>query len=188
MQLASWSGRPLDARNVGAYLEASTLVCRIAQPGQLEAILAIDQEELDFVRAGQQVDLLLANRCRAKVARGQIDRIAEENMQAAPTRLAARAGGQPSHADRSQAASSGRSRSSIRPTCPLDDPTGRIVIGATGLAHIHAGYQPLWQRLWRSRLPDVSFQALASPAEIRQIVENWLRVKLDFSVPSRQQR
>ena len=61
MQLASWSGRPLDVRNVGAYLEASTLVCRIAQPGKLEAILAIDQEELDFVRAGQRVDLLLAS-------------------------------------------------------------------------------------------------------------------------------
>jgi len=32
MRLASWSGRPLDLHNVGAFLEAGTLVCRIAQP------------------------------------------------------------------------------------------------------------------------------------------------------------
>jgi putative peptide zinc metalloprotease protein len=41
--LASWSGRPLEVRNAGAHLEASTLLGRITQPGELEAILALPQ-------------------------------------------------------------------------------------------------------------------------------------------------
>jgi len=92
LQLASWSGRPLDVRNVGAFLEPSTLICKIAQPGKLEAILAVEQEELDFVRPGQAVDLLLASHPGLRLP-GRIDHIAEQNMDAAPMRLAARAGG-----------------------------------------------------------------------------------------------
>jgi putative peptide zinc metalloprotease protein len=148
MQLASWSGRPLDQRNVGAYLEASTLVCRVAQPGKLEAILAIDQEELDFVRSGQVVDLLLASRPGKKWP-GQIDHIAEQNMEAAPTRMAARAGGQ--LATRADQSGIERPLSVVyQASVPLDDSSGQIIVGATGLARVHAGAQPLWQRLWRS--------------------------------------
>ena len=93
LQLASWSGRPLDVRNVGAFLEPSTLVCKVAQPGKLEAILAVEQEELDFVRPGQAVDLLLASHPGSRLP-GKIDHIAEQNMDVAPTRLATQGGGQ----------------------------------------------------------------------------------------------
>jgi len=156
MKLASWSGRPLDARNVGAYLEASTLICRIAQPGQLEAILAIDQEELDFVQPKQQVDLFLGSLPGERRV-GQIERIAEENMQAAPTRLAAQTGGQ--LATRADEGGVERPLSTVyQANVPVDDPTGRIVIGTTGLARIHAGWQPLWQRLWRNACRTFHFQ------------------------------
>jgi putative peptide zinc metalloprotease protein len=156
MQLASWSGRPLDVRNVGAYLEASTLICRIAQPGKLEAILAIDQEELDFVRSGQRVDLLLASRPGEKLP-GQIDHIAEQNMEAAPARLASAAGGQ--LATRTDQSGVERPLSVVyQASVPLDDPTGEIVVGTTGLARIHAGYQPLWQRLWRGACRTFRFE------------------------------
>ncbi len=156
MQLASWSGRPLENRNIGAYLETSTLVCRIAQPGQLEAILVIDQDELDFVRAGQRVDLLLAA-LGGERRSGRIERIAEENMQAAPTRLAQRGGGQLA----TQTGEEGIERPRFvvyQASVPLDDTSGRIVVGATGRARIHAGYQPLWQRLWRSACRTFRFE------------------------------
>ena len=41
---------------------------------------------------------------------------------------------------------------------PLDDPTGQIIVGTTGLARIHAGYQPLWQRLWRAACRTFHFE------------------------------
>jgi putative peptide zinc metalloprotease protein len=156
VRLASWSGRPLDPCNVGAFLTASTLVCRIAQPGQLEAILAIDQEELDFVRPGQQVDLLLA--CRPGEKRcGKIDHIADEKMDTAPTRLATRAGGQ--LATRSDQSGIERPLAVVyQANVPLDDPSGQIVIGATGMARVHAGYQALWQRLWRTTCRTFHFE------------------------------
>jgi putative peptide zinc metalloprotease protein len=156
MQLVSWSGRPLDARNVGAYLEASTLICRIAQPGRLEAILAIDQEELEFVQPNQQVDLFLAS-LPGEMRTGCIERIAEENMQAAPTRLSTRSGGQ--LATRADERGIERPLSTVyQANVPLDDPAGRIVIGTTGLARIHAGWQPLWQRLWRQACRTFHFK------------------------------
>lgn len=155
-QLASWSGRPLDVRNVGAYFEASTLVCKIAQPGKLEAILAVDQEELDYVRPGQAVDLLLASRPAERLP-GRIDHIAEQNMEAAPTRMATRGGGQ--LATRADQAGIERPLSVVyQANVPLDDPAGQIVVGATGLARIHAGYQPIWQRLWRAGCRTFHFQ------------------------------
>jgi putative peptide zinc metalloprotease protein len=154
--LAAWTGRPLELRNVGAYLEASTLVCRIAQPGQLEAILAIDQEELDFVAAGQRVDLLLQQLPGKKIA-GQIDRVADENMQAIPARLTARAGG--SLETRTDAAGIEQPLSVVyQANVPLDDPSEQIAIGATGLAKIHAGYQPLYARLWRAACRTFRFE------------------------------
>ena len=157
MQLASWSGRPLEARNVGAYLEASTLVCRIAQPGKLEAILAIDQDELDFVRPGQPVDLLLASLPGQRLT-GRIDHIAEENMAG---RAHAAGGPQPAASSRREPDADGIERPLsvvYQANVPLDDPAGQIVVGATGLARIHAGYQPLWQRLWRSACRTFRFE------------------------------
>jgi putative peptide zinc metalloprotease protein len=156
MRLTSWSGRPLEPRNVGAYLEASTLVCRIAQPGELEAILAIDQAELDFIHAAQKVELFLAQLPGERIT-GQIDRIAEENMQAAPARLATRGGGQ--LATRSEAGGIERPLSVVyQASVPVDDASGHIVVGATGMAKVHAGYQPLGQRLWRSLCRTFHFE------------------------------
>jgi putative peptide zinc metalloprotease protein len=156
LQLASWSGRPLEMRNVGAFLEPSTLVCKIAQPSKLEAILAVEQEELDFVRRGQPVDLLLASHPGQRLP-GKIDHIAEQNMEVAPTRLAAGAGGQlATEADKSGVH---RPLSVVyQANVPLDDADGILIAGATGLARIHAGYQPLYQRLWRAACRTFHFQ------------------------------
>src|SRR5262249_52817397 len=141
---------------VGAYLEASTLVCRIAQPGKLEAILAIDQNELEFVQPGQSTDLFLASRPGEKRV-GQIDHIAEQNMEAAPTKLSARTGGQLA----TQPDKSGIERPLsvfYQASIPLDDPSGAILIGTTGLARIHAGSQPLYLRLYRAACRAFRFE------------------------------
>jgi putative peptide zinc metalloprotease protein len=154
--LSAWTGRPLESRNVGAYLEPSTLVCRIAQPGELEAILAIDQGELDFVSSGQRVDLLL-NQLPGERRTGRIDRIADENLPSIPARLTARAGGRIA----TQTDSTGLERPLsviYQANVPLDDPDCSIAVGATGLAKIHAGYQPLYQRLWRAACRTFRFE------------------------------
>jgi hypothetical protein len=154
--LAAWSGRPLDVRNVGAHLEASTLLGRIAQPGQLEAILAVPQEEMDFVREGQRVELLLSNLPGEKLA-GTIEHIAAEELKAASDRLSTRGGGQ--LATRTTAEGYEKPLGVVyQASVPIDDATGRLLLGGTGQAKIHAGWQPLTTRLWRSACRTFRFE------------------------------
>jgi len=56
-QLATWSGSPLEKKNLGSWLEPGTVLCTLADPGRLEALLAIDQADVAEVRPGQKVRL-----------------------------------------------------------------------------------------------------------------------------------
>ncbi|MCI0360760.1 MAG: HlyD family efflux transporter periplasmic adaptor subunit, partial [Planctomycetaceae bacterium] len=155
-RLAAWSGRPLDVRNIGAHLEASTLLGQIVQPGQLEAILAVPQEEMDYVREGQRVEMLLHHLPGEKLA-GQIDRIAAEELKAASNRLSTRGGGQ--LATRTTAEGYEKPLGVVyQASVPLDDESGRLVLGGTGIAKVHAGWQPLATRLWRSACRTFRFE------------------------------
>jgi putative peptide zinc metalloprotease protein len=155
-RLATWSGRPLDVRNVGAHLEASTLLGRIAQPGKLEAVLAVPQEEMDFVQPGQRVQIFLQQLPGDDLA-GQIDHIASEELKAVPDRLASRTGG--TLATRTAAGGYEQPLGVVyQASVPIDDATGTLFVGGTGIAKIHAGWQPLGQRLWRSLCRTFRFE------------------------------
>ncbi len=152
--LTTWSGRPLELRNVGAFLPASTLLGRIAQPSKFEAILAIPQEEMDFVAVGQSVDVLLPSH-PGKRLRGQVVRISSENLPTErdedkwPSQASSRNSRGPKH-----------SHSTVRyqASLPLDDESCSLVVGTTGTARIQAGYQPLWQRAWRTACQVFHFE------------------------------
>ncbi len=51
-QLPSWSGTPLDEENYRPYLKEGVLFCQVGDPRNLEAILVIDQGDIDFVKDG----------------------------------------------------------------------------------------------------------------------------------------
>ncbi len=57
--LPRWSGSPLDPRNRGSWIEPGTVFCMIANPGRLEALLAIGQADVPEVRPGQMVRIRL---------------------------------------------------------------------------------------------------------------------------------
>jgi len=154
--LPTWSGRPLDVRNVGAYLEASTTVGRIVRPKEFEAILAIAQEELEFLGPGQSVDLYPAGLPGEKLA-GSIELLSHQEMQAVPAALSLKAGG--NLATRTDEQGAERPVDvAYQASVPLDDDSGLLVTGATGQAKIHAGYQPLAIRLWRSLCRTFRFE------------------------------
>ncbi|MGI9430291.1 MAG: HlyD family efflux transporter periplasmic adaptor subunit [Bythopirellula sp.] len=58
-RLPVWSGSPLDSRNLGCWIDAGTLLCTVAAPKSLEALVAIDQADATEVQPGQHVRLLL---------------------------------------------------------------------------------------------------------------------------------
>jgi putative peptide zinc metalloprotease protein len=155
-RLATWSGRPLDLRNVGAHLEASTLLGTIAQPGQLEAILAVPQEEVDCVRVGQRVQLFL-NQWAGEQFAGRIEHLSAEELKVASAGLSTQGGGR--LPTRTTADGLEKPLGVVyQASVPLDDPTGRLVTGGAGTAKIHAGWQPLGQRLWRSLCRTFRFE------------------------------
>ncbi len=154
--LPTWSGRPRELRNIGAYLEASTTVARIAQPGAYEAILLIPEQELEFLKPGQQVDLYSTSLPGDK-RMAQIEHLSRQELQAAPAALTLKGGG--SLATRTDQQGVERPvHVTYQASAPLEADPGKLLTGTTGQAKIHAGYQPLGTRLWRGLCRTFRFE------------------------------
>lgn len=54
--LSKWHGCPLDANNVGAFLEEGTLLGTIGDPATVELILPVNSAERQLLRDGQSVE------------------------------------------------------------------------------------------------------------------------------------
>jgi putative peptide zinc metalloprotease protein len=50
-RLPQWSGGPFDAKNTGALLRASDQFCQIGKSTDYDAVLVIDQADIDLVAA-----------------------------------------------------------------------------------------------------------------------------------------
>ena len=145
--LPTWSGRPLELQNVGAYLEAGTVLGRIAQAGQFEAILLIPQEEVEFVQLKQQADLFPSGLPgERRVCR--IDHLSQQEMQAVPASLSLKSGGP--LATRTDEEGVERPVDVVYQASVslADEP--KLIAGTTGQARIHVDWRPLAPRLWRS--------------------------------------
>ena len=84
--LQQWTGTPLDEVNRGAMLEVGTEFCQIGSDGKYEAILAIDEDAIEFVSQGQQVELLL-DHLPEQIIVGTVSEIAEIDLDVAPREL-----------------------------------------------------------------------------------------------------
>jgi putative peptide zinc metalloprotease protein len=146
-ELPKWTGLPFDPVNHGAFLEGGDVVCRVGDPRKVEAILAIDQADIDFVKEQQEVKIVLDAATDLRFE-GKITVISKRNMQVAPPGVGNQAGGGlPTRTD-----SAGVERpasATYQATVPLDNEEGLIKIGYRGRAKIRAGYQTIWSRLWR---------------------------------------
>jgi putative peptide zinc metalloprotease protein len=68
-KLRTWEGTPFDAKNEGALLMPTDLICQIGNPQDVEAVLIIDQAYIDLVKidpakGGPPVRLLLESHTR----------------------------------------------------------------------------------------------------------------------------
>ena len=58
-RLPTWSGTPLEKQNIGATLKQGTVFCRVADPGNYEAVLYVDQSDIDQLRINEKVKIML---------------------------------------------------------------------------------------------------------------------------------
>jgi hypothetical protein len=153
-ELTTWSGSPLEERNLQAYLNAGDTICRVGDPQKFEALLTIDQRDVEFVQPGQAVEIVLdAQPDRRRTTR--LVQIAQLDMPVSPASLSAKSGGDlPTWTD-----SSGRERptsATYQASALLDDLPGRLFEGATGKARIRVGNQTVAERAWRLICQTVS--------------------------------
>ncbi|HET6881654.1 MAG TPA: HlyD family efflux transporter periplasmic adaptor subunit [Pirellulales bacterium] len=146
-QLASWHGTPLQERNRGAYLQEGTLFCQVGDPRKMEAVLVVDQADIDYVRKNDHVDIKL-DEMPLDELRGEVIEIAHEPLRTVPRHLGNKQGGELA----TKTDESGVERpmnTSYQVRVPIDDSEGLLRLGLKGRARIHTRPQTLGHRLWR---------------------------------------
>jgi len=153
--LPGWSGTPLDPRNRGTYLGVSERFCQIGDPAALEAILVIDQADIEFVARNQPVEVRL-DLLSAESFESTVENIARVELEASPSRLSAKAGG-----DLTTVTDvSGQEQlmsTSYQARVLLRDEEGILHEGLRGQAKIRTAPQTLATRLYRSLRQTFNF-------------------------------
>jgi len=133
--LPMWSGTPLDKVNRGSWLEEKTLVCIIGDPEKMEAILIIDQSDLEFVEVGQRVEIKFEE-YPMKTAYGTIEEIAKSDLKVVPREVSSRAKGDLT----TETDASGNERpmsASYQARVPIENFNPKLLPGFRGRAKVH---------------------------------------------------
>ncbi len=163
--LPGWSGMPLDEKNVGCLLDRGVLFCQVGDPEAMEALLVIDQGEVDLVREGQTVEILLDEMPYRRIrARGDEDAsplvledLSQESLETVSKQLSVKSGGElPTKTDASGVE---------RPMSPsyharvyLGNRSGLLHPGLRGTAKIHTAPLTLAARAWRLLMRTINFR------------------------------
>ena len=146
-RLSGWSGNALAKKNLGATYAEGTVLCMVGEPQHFEAVMIVDQTEVEFVERGQKVDLKL-NAFPFETFTGTVDEIAETHIEVGSERLSVKAGGSiPTTTDEM-----GREvpiSTSYEVLMHLDDPGNLLTPGMRGNARIVVGSRTVGQWLWR---------------------------------------
>lgn len=148
MGLGKWSGLLLEPEKTGAFLEPGTLFCQIGDPRRLEAILVIDQTDIDYVTEGQKVDIKL-NQLPHDVLHGTIAEIAHADLKISSQRLSTKTGGELATKTDKQSGIERPMSTSYQARVPVDDDNDLLRIGLRGRGKIHARWMTMAARAWR---------------------------------------
>jgi putative peptide zinc metalloprotease protein len=149
-QLSTWAGSPLDERNAGATLSQGTVVCLVGEPAVLEAVMVVDQTEVEFVAPGQRVDLKI-DALPWQTFTGRIDDIAQSHIEVGSERLSVKAGGSvPTETDEAGREVPISTSYEVMMNLPEGDPRLTAVMpGMRGVARIRVGQRTVGQWLLR---------------------------------------
>jgi putative peptide zinc metalloprotease protein len=146
-QLPTWSGTPLDPKNLGSLLSMDVLFCQVGDPKKMEAVLVIDQADIPFVREGYKVQIKL-DELPHDVFNGQIAEVSGDVMKVSSKRLSTKAQGElatktdPSGVERPMSPS-------YQARVSLDSESSLLRLGLRGRAKIECPWQTVGQRVWR---------------------------------------
>lgn len=146
--LPEWHGTPLDEDNVGATIREQALFCYVGQPTRHDALLLVDQNEVEFVRPGQTVRLRFLS-APGSMREGRVEEVASSRSTVVPRELTVvqlaavrntSAGIVPAEVTYEVRVRLREDSTALTPNVSLYSP---------GKARIACGTQPLALRLWR---------------------------------------
>ncbi|MGE0755472.1 MAG: biotin/lipoyl-binding protein [Pirellulaceae bacterium] len=154
-RLPQWSGTPFDSKNQGALLTASDQFCQIGKSTDYDAILIIDQSDIDLV--ARYLDnhetfppvLIKLDAFRSETMDGQIELVASAPMEITPASLATQAGGTLETKTDRKTGTLKPISTSYQARVPVSDPRGVLRIGLTGKAKVYTGWQSIYDRVYR---------------------------------------
>lgn len=156
-RLSGWSGTPLDSRNLGAYLTADDVICELGTPDDFEAVLIIDQGDVQLVRDGQTVDMKLDSR-RLEQFSGVITEMSNRPLDQASMSMSSQTGGGlQTEIDPATGAVKPRSVS-YQARVPLADIEFPLRPGYRGSGKVYVDPMSLGQRLWRVIIKTFNFE------------------------------
>jgi putative peptide zinc metalloprotease protein len=148
-RLMVWSGLATEKKNVGAMLEEQELFCLIGDPERLEAVLVVDQGDVEFVRTEQPVRVQLESHPGTTFHSHVLD-ISGMDMKESPASLSIQEGGNLATRTDQQTGTQVPISTSYQARVPLEDVDAPITIGTRGQAKIFTGWQTLGSRIWRT--------------------------------------
>ena len=114
---------------------------------QLEAVLAIDQSDIEFVKPAQQVELLV-RQIPLRLFESETETISPTEMKATPKSLSSKYGGEIVTTTDQNGDDIPQSTKYLV-TVNLENPDELILPGSSGKAKIRTGSQTVGQRVWR---------------------------------------
>lgn len=156
LQLASWSGTPLESENESASLPRETLFCYIGQPQRMQAVLVFEQSDAKFLSAGQEATLQL-NAYRGKSITGEVYRVSHEELTRLPRELSKTNGGELA----ATPMANGNERpllKSFEASVAIDSEDIKLLPGMHGVAKVRVGSSSVGSRLWRQLQTMIKFR------------------------------
>jgi putative peptide zinc metalloprotease protein len=157
LRLGTWTGNPLERRNLGAMLEQRTHLLSLAPGDPHRAVIYVDQADRDDVAVGQGVELKLDEFVERTLST-KVESFAERHAEFVPPSLSNKHGGPlPTVTDES---GQERLASTIayQATAVLPDSAGPVLTGLRGTARFDVGHRSLGGWLWRAARRTLRFR------------------------------
>jgi len=155
-QLPGWAGNPFAPSNSQAFFSEGDVLCVVGeQPGNMEAIIVVDQSDVDLVKEGDEVELMLDS-ARLNSVVGKISLISKSEMTESPENLAIQAGGQLNTAQDEN----GKVRpisTSYQAIVPLEQRHVPFRSSYRGKARVHLEWRSLGWRFYRFCVKTFNF-------------------------------
>ena len=156
-RLPGWTGSPLSIRNRGAMLTPDDVLCEIGDADDFEAVLIIDQGDIQLIDLNQAVDMKLDSRPTESFS-STIKEISNEPISQASMSMASQTGGGlQTEIDPATGAVVPRSVS-YQARVPLGELEFPLRPGYRGNARVHVEPMSLGRRLWRLFIKTFNFE------------------------------